>query len=325
MLGKISKKSLQIYLQNIFQSKFFFVLLIALFLGLGFFLLKNNGRVKGNSAKSYNFIVYDDFNRLLVKSSSFEAEKILAENNIKVWPEDIVEKELVIDPVRDNGAGEKIIIYRAPVFYLEIDGKNIPVRNWDSTVETLIKKSGETIHGKDIIEPALDKKIVQGETIKVTRVNEEDMEVFEDVPFETVYKASPSVPFGQKQTTQEGKKGQLKKTYHVVYQNGVEVKRWLKGTERTIAKQDKIITTGVITGRANFGYYSGMVTSFYKGMTGRYLLVTNLANGKQVKVKIIGSGPFNGPLMDMGTEPFQAIGGSLRDGYLPQVSVQLLD
>jgi rare lipoprotein A (peptidoglycan hydrolase) len=68
-----------------------------------------------------------------------------------------------------------------------------------------------------------------------------------------------------------------------------------------------------------------MTTSFYKGMTGHHLLVTNLSNGKQVTVAIIGSGPFNGPLMDMGTEPFQAIGGRLSDGFIPQVSVQLLD
>lgn len=99
-------------------------------------------------------------------------------------------------------------------------------------------------------------------------------------------------------------------------------------SETVTKKQDKIVQTGVEIGRANFGYYSGNVTSFHSAtysMVGKYLLVTNLDNGKSVKVRIIGSGPFNGPLMDMGTAPFQAIGGSLRDGYLPNVSVKLIN
>jgi hypothetical protein len=54
--------------------------------------------------------------------------------------------------------------------------------------------------------------------------------------------------------------------------------------------------------------------------------VEGCAADAQVGVIIAaGAGPFNGPLMDMGTEPFQAIGGRLSDGFIPQVSVQLLD
>jgi hypothetical protein len=149
--------------------------------------------------------------------------------------------------------------------------------------------------------------------------------VNESIPFETVYQGDASVPFGQKKVTQEGINGVIKKTYHVVYKNGQEVSRWLIGSELITPKQNKIIALGIITGRANFGNYSGMVTSFYKGMTGRYLLVTNLANGRQVRVKIIGSGPFNGPIMDLGIEPFKAIGGNISSGFIPKVSVQLVD
>jgi hypothetical protein len=152
-----------------------------------------------------------------------------------------------------------------------------------------------------------------------------DVDVLKSVDFETENTTSGSVAFGQTKIIQAGSAGEVKKTYHVIYKNGIEVSRRLTSTVVTKPVQNKIIARGSISGRANFGYYSGMVTSFFKGYKGHHLMVTNLANGKQVTVTIIGSGPFNGPLMDMGTEPFQAIGGSIGSGFIPSVSVVLLD
>ena len=205
------------------------------------------------------------------------------------------------------------------------DGKEKIVRSWSHIIMDIITKSNTKLGPQDIIEPGLQTYVSTGGNIIITRINEFNESKNESIPYDTIYNGSSSIPFGESRVTQAGLNGTMKKTYHVVFRNGVEVTRDLIGSVVTRSEQNKIITAGVLIGRANFGYYSGMVTSFYRGMTGRYLLVTNLDNGRQVKVRIIGSGPFNGPLMDMGTEPFTAIGGSLSSGYIPQVSVQLVE
>ena len=120
----------------------------------------------------------------------------------------------------------------------------------------------------------------------------------------------------------------ISRKYHIVYNNGIEISRVLISSETVVPAQNMIISKGAETGYANYGLgskYVGMVTSFHSGYTGHHLLVTNLNNGKQVTVTIIGSGPFDGGLMDMGTEPFQLLGGSLSSGHLYNVAVQLLD
>jgi hypothetical protein len=324
----LKKKLFQIF-KN--EKPILFLVILVFILG-GYLVLKTTlSRVKGASATSTKVVVWIDNERLLLNATSTEPEKILAENNVVVWPEDKIETALILDPVADEGAGQKIIIKRAPVYYLEIDRKTIEIRSWNPGIAGLIQKSGVTVHAKDIIEPKTVTELLPGGVITVTRVNEEDIDTLEDVAFNTVYKASSSVAFGQKVVTQDGHKGQIKKTYHVVYQDGVEVSRWLKSTATTIQKQDKIITTGVITGKVTIGdyydaHYGPYTTSFYRtGYSGRTLLVTNNANGKQVKVKIVDFGPTNGPIMDLATTAYKEIGGLVWQGNIPSVSVQLLD
>ena len=307
------------------KSKHFFAFLCVLLFLATYLLVKKEVLVKGESSRALPVLVWIDNERKTIQSSSSVTDQILRDGNINVYPEDIVETSIILDPVRDGGAGQKVAIKRAPVFFVEADGRKIEVRNWDNKVSSLLSKSGLSLGAKDQISSNVNSVITPGSVIVVTRINEADVDIFEDVAFETIQKADSSVPFGTKKVTQSGSNGKNKKTYRIRYKNGVEVSRKLIATSSVSPVVNKIVTSGSITGRANFGYYSGMVTSFYKGMTGKYLLVTNNANGKQVKVKIIGSGPFNGPIMDMGTEPFQAIGGKLSSGYLSSVTVQLVD
>jgi uncharacterized protein YabE (DUF348 family) len=282
-------------------------------------------RIEINVIRALPVLISDNNQEYLAYSAYTNELDILKQLKIEIYPEDKVSSELILDPADENAVGQKVIIMRAPVYKIFVDGTEKSVRSWSQNVTEVIKKSGVILGPQDQISPSVSMTLNPGQDIIITRINEFDMSIDEEIPFETVNRGDASVPFGQKRVTQEGINGVIKKTYHVVYKNGQEVSRWLIGSELITPKQNKIIASGIITGRANFGYYSGMVTSFYKGMTGRYLLVTNLANGRQVKVRIIGSGPFNGPILDLGVEPFKAIGGNISSGYIPQVSVQLVN
>lgn len=285
----------------------------------------NGQPLKVEITRSEPVLILDGYQRITGRTTETDPAKILDQNNIKTWPEDKLIQTLNLDPVSTGTAGLVVQIDRAPVYYVQVDGGQKEVRSWNPKVSSILSASQVQINKIDEISPAPSANLVPGTAVVVTRINEEDVDVTSEIAYDTKNNTSTAVAFGQSSVTQAGANGTLKKTYHIVYKNGVMVSKTLSASVVTKPAQAKIVTRGIKVGRANFGYYDGMTTSFYLGMTGKHLLVTNLANGKQVTVKIIGSGPFNGPLMDMGTAAFQAIGGSLSSGYIPSVSVALLD
>jgi hypothetical protein len=136
------------------------------------------------------------------------------------------------------------------------------------------------------------------------------------VVFKTLYRPSTSVALGKTRAETSGVAGINKLTYRVTYKDGREVSRSLLKSEITRQKRDAIILRGAVTGickwgpyyETNFGPYT---TSFhYPGYVGRYALVTNLANGKSVRVKIVDVGPTNG-LLDLSTTAMHEIGGKI--------------
>lgn len=244
MLGNNLQKSIKISFQNIIESKKLFIFLVVIFIVLGFFLITKNGGVKGTISKNYTFIVYDDNNRLLIKSNSTEAEKILTENNIKVWPEDIVEKELVLDPVVDSGAGEKIIIHRAPVFTILVDGEEKTVRSWEGTIEGVL--TGKvTLGPRDIVEPAISSKAIPGE-ITITRINIVEAEENLPIAFITTYQDDYFTPKGQEKVMQAGQNGTKKRQLKITYKNGAEVSRIITGESVVAGPINKIVKRGLM-------------------------------------------------------------------------------
>ena len=297
------------------------------------FNIPRDTRLNGQSlevvvTKSLPVLIDDNGNKILGRAVYSEPEKILEQNKIKVWPEDIIGADLILNPVTTGGVGQLITIKRAPIFTVMVDGKSKEVRSWDQNVRTIVEKSETKLNPNDTVSPGLEENVSTGTKIVITRINYADISENVSIPFETIYQGSTALALGKTSPKVSGVTGSKRITYRITYKDGEEVARKTISTIVTTQKRDAVILRGAEVARANFGYYTGMVTSFHSAkasMVGKFLLVTNLANGKSVKVKIIGSGPFNGPLMDMGTEPFQAIGGSLRSGYLPNVMVQLID
>jgi uncharacterized protein YabE (DUF348 family) len=287
--------------------------------------LLNGSRENIQVIRALPVLISDNNHNYIAFSAYTKATNILHQLNVQIYPEDIVSTSLIMEPVTSGAIGQKITIIRAPVYSIKVDGGIKIARSWSKDVLTVIKKAGVSLGPQDLTSPAEGNSLVPGQIISVTRINQFDESETALIPFSTITQTSTSVPFGQSKTTQTGIDGTLQNTYQVTYQNGVLVSKTLVSSTVSAQEQDQIVATGILVGRANFGYYSGMVTSFFEGMTGHYLLVTNLANGEQVKVEIIGSGPFDGPLMDMGTAAYEAIGGSESSGFIPQVSVQLVD
>lgn len=280
--------------------------------------------------KALPLLILDEQKRIVGKTLLNDPAKILAENNIKMAPEDVATLEQITDPVADGAVGQKLIIKRAPSFNVEFDGGIVEVKGWDNSVDAIVKKSKVVLGPKDEVAPNLNNTITPGTSVVITRINEVDVDVLADVSYDTTYRPDTSVAFGQKRVIQEGITGKIKKTYHVVYKNGAEVSRWLNSTETVTAKQNKIIGSGAVSGQSNWGpyyedNYGPYTTAFhYSGYTGKYIIITNNANGKQVRVKIVDKGP-DAALLDLSTTAFKELGGSISHGHIDSVSVMLAD
>lgn len=297
------------------------------------FSLSKNTRLYGQDIrlyieKSLPIIIYDNTEKTWGRTTKEKPEEILEQNNIEFWPEDVLESELIIDPIKEGGAGQLVRIIRAPVIKIKVDGETKKVRTWGFDVKAAIEKAEVKLNPNDKVNPGLTEYVNDGDIIVVTRINYADVFQIENIDFNTIYKGSTSLALGKTQVSQNGIVGQKKNTYRVTYKDGEEVSRTLISSTITKAKRDQVVLRGAEVGSTNFGWYEGYVTSFYRAtssMVGKYLLVTNLDNGKSVKVRIIGSGPYTGPLMDMGYQAFREIGGSTSKGRLYNVMVQLID
>jgi uncharacterized protein YabE (DUF348 family) len=290
----------------------------------------NGKAVKGAIDRSLPVTIFDGYTKISGRSTSTDSVQILADNSVKVYPEDKVSSDLVLDPVSVNAVGVMVKIDRAPVYYVAIDDKSVEVRSWNPQVLNILTLSKQSINPQDEVSPSKDTNLVPGDTIVVTRINEVDIPVTSEIAYKTQNTTSSAVAFGQSKVTQSGTNGQISKVYHVVYKNGVEVSRWLKSSSVTRPVQHKIVFRGSMSGKSNWGpYYEDnkgpYTTSFhYPGYVGRYLLITNNATKKQVKVKIVDIGP-DAALLDLSTTAFEEIGGSVFHGHIDSVTVSLID
>lgn len=180
---------------------------------------------KTEAAKDLPVLIFDEQKKVIGKSSGGAPEFILKENNVKIYPEDRITTSLILDPVTDGGAGEKIVIKRAPVFNIEVDGSVLVVRSWAKSIGEVLK-GRVSLGAKDIIEPSLNSIAIPGE-IKITRINVIETEETASIPFETYEKPDYFVAKGTMRVTTKGINGQKLKKFRVRYKNGVEESRTL--------------------------------------------------------------------------------------------------
>lgn len=188
-------------------------------------------------------MVWDDNKREIVKSTSLESNEILTQNNIKVFPEDIVTTDLITDPVIDGGAGQKIVIKRAPVFKVSVDDGVQTIRSWDKTIAEVI--NGKiTLGERDIVIPDVNSQAIPGE-ITITRINVVETIETESIPYRTVEQKDYNMYQGKSTVTQNGINGVKKLNVRLVYKNGIEVDRTIISSEILQPVQNKIIAIGV--------------------------------------------------------------------------------
>ncbi|MFH0930195.1 MAG: ubiquitin-like domain-containing protein [Candidatus Moraniibacteriota bacterium] len=257
--------------------------------------------------------ITDNGNFFETKALAMTVSEFLAKQSIALGEKDY------IFPALDAKIfpGSKIIIERAMLVTIEVDGKNIKIDTLGTNVGDAINEAGIVLSHADKVTPDKNSLLAPNLAIKITRINFEEMTLEEDIPFQTVEKEDNTVLWRKKETKQKGEKGVREKTYKVTYTNGKETNRLLLGTKITKSPVSQIEVTGtkIIVGKIQSGsatwYVHGddMTCASLTFAKGKYLRVTNRASGKSVIVQVNDNGPYGkGRVIDLNKKAFQKIG-----------------
>jgi hypothetical protein len=257
--------------------------------------------------------IADNGNIFATAASAATVSDLLNEKNIALGDKDY------IFPAMDAKIfpGSKIIIERAMPISIEVDGKNIKLDTLGTNVRDAISEAGIVLSHADKVAPNTSSLLAPNLAIKITRINFEEITLEEDIPFQTVEKEDSTVLWRKKETKQKGEKGVREKTYKVTYTNSKETNRALLGSKTTKSpvSQIEVVGTKIIVGKTQSGaatwyvYGDDMTCASLDFAKGKYLRVTNRANGKSVIVQVNDSGPYGkGRVIDLNKKAFQKIG-----------------
>jgi hypothetical protein len=271
------------------------------------------GKRKFNQDKSFPVDVSDNGIFFLTTADAENVSEFLAEKNIKLGEKDYIFPA----PEAKLFPGQNITIRRAVSVSIEVDDETKKLDTLGVTVQDAVNEAGVTMSHADKISPQISALLSPNLAIKITRINFEEITVEENISFQTIEKEDNTVLWRKHETKQKGEKGIREKTYKITYTNGKETNRALLGSK--IAKQPvpqiEVVGTKIIVGKTQTGaatwYVNGddLTCASLDFPFGKYLRVTNRANGRSVIVQVNDSGPYGkGRVIDLNKKAFQKIG-----------------
>ncbi|AEF92956.1 3D domain-containing protein [Desulfotomaculum nigrificans CO-1-SRB] len=105
------------------------------------------------------------------------------------------------------------------------DGRIYPLLQFQGTVADSLDKANVTLRRADIVNAPLNSPVVDGQRIRVARVEEEILISDQMVKFQTEKRWDPGLYPGQQKVVQKGTCGLTRNYIRVIYHDGQEVKR----------------------------------------------------------------------------------------------------
>lgn len=255
-------------------------------------------------------------------------EAMLQAVGVTVYGEDVVEAF----PLPELGLGSTIHIYRATPIEVTDWGKKKTYRTWQKTVQGFFTEQGIELGENDKVDPKLDATLSladdQQAHIVIARVTITEVKQEEKIDYKVKESEDPNLPWGQKNVT-KGEAGKRQKIYQVTRENGVEVKRVLLKNEIIKEPKDEIVVIGtkliygeIYKGRASWYKYNSTKVATDHFKRGVWLEITNLSNGKKIRVKNDGCiCADTGYVVDLHPDHFTALGGKISDGVIKSIQI----
>lgn len=128
----------------------------------------------------------------------------------------------------------RIDIDRAFDVSVEADGQVQQLQMTGGDVADALEEAGVTLEDQDLVTPQPQTPLEQGTNIQVQRVETKTVEVAEEIPFETVEKATPLLAPGTVRVTRQGAPGERVCTYEETWVDGALQSREKTGEEVTL-------------------------------------------------------------------------------------------
>jgi uncharacterized protein YabE (DUF348 family) len=132
-------------------------------------------------------------------SDLLDEEKIKIGNNDQIIPG----KDSKLLP------GSNILIRRAAKISIDVDGKTIQKYTLENNIANALSDAGITLSRLDKTVPSKNMPVQNGVEIIVTRINEEEITVNEDIDFKTISKSDPKMGWREKKIETPGEKGTM--------------------------------------------------------------------------------------------------------------------
>ncbi len=141
-------------------------------------------------------------------------------------------------------AGASVFIRRSRPATIVADGRTIKTRTRGTTVADLLAQEGVQLAGKDFSEPSPTSPVLDGTTVKVTRIRE--VYITETIPitYQVRWLPNPDMEIDTRAVAQQGGRGEKDRLFKEVYENGKLVSRGLEREWIAKPPQDRIINYG---------------------------------------------------------------------------------
>jgi uncharacterized protein YabE (DUF348 family) len=207
-----------------------------------------------------------------------------------------------------------------------VKGKEHDVLTNARSVGALLSAMGIRPDPSDRVRPSLQTPLHDGSEISYVDVDVRTQRMLRTIPTHTVTSFSDALAPGEVQIVSDGSTGALLEVYEVKVVDGNVVSRTLlrrrvldeaDPRQRLVGRQDNSIH-GTESGEASwysFAPGSGLTAAHPWLPFGTVVTVTNLANGRSIRVVINDRGPFGGRIIDLSEEAFSAL-ASLGTGVI---------
>jgi uncharacterized protein YabE (DUF348 family) len=187
-------------------------------------------------------VIVDDGVRTEARTFKSDVAALLAEQNIKINPEDLVEPGLTAKLEE----GQVIDITRAFPVIIKADGKETKVLATPVKVEEVLAKAGIKIGGMDLVKPALS-QLVQKETpIVINRIKEEIIIQKQTLAYQVEKKNDASLERGKRRIVQKGQNGIREDKIKVTYQDGQKIGQEVVETKTIKKPVNEVVAQGTM-------------------------------------------------------------------------------
>lgn len=190
-------------------------------------------------------VINDNGNEIAIETMKTTVREVLEQTGIRVAGDDYI--SMPFDAKLGRIQKSIIEIKRAVPVSIKVDGKELDVKTYKDTVKEVLSDNAISVDGNDkFVESQYGDRVVPNMDITIVRVDEKTVTETSSIPFKTITKENNRMDIGTKNTVRQGKEGEQRKIYKVVYENGKQVAKQLVKDFVATNPLDKIVEVGTV-------------------------------------------------------------------------------